>query len=894
MTVRELLIAFQRGELSRADLRRRLQSVDAGDKPLSEGQQGLWMLQAARPDAFAYNIPLCLRLSGPLDPEALQSACIELLRAHEALASAIVEQDGRPQRKRLAPGTLPFAAHDTGHLSDEQLTARMSARLRVPFALDEGPLMRADLYARGRDAWILLIVVHHIAFDGGSVDAFLRTLCAAYARAAEHASLAVPVAAPVATNGFDDFVRWERAFVASEAGEVARQYWQRTLAGAAPVLGLSGDPGGARRPRTVRHALDTGSGGALGALCTRLRITPAAFFLSMYQTLLASISGRHDVTVGMAVERRPHAGFDDTVGCFVNLVVVRATNDPASALDDRLCETHARMAEALAHADYPFQRVARELRQRNAGQGDLFDTVFEYKSRRFFALQALQEVWAGVRFEPVEGLYQEGEYPLAFKVAEREGGYILYFDHDADRLPETTVDAWLQRLVASIGAALSTSDAHTARLPLSPPSQEQPQWRPLHRLIREQARRHPEALAAVHDSARLTYGELDARSDAIAARLQRTGVGADRIVALLLERSTDALCALLGVWKAGAAYLTLDPELPSERLRFVLEDADPVVVITREGLRDRLPCPVARLLVLEQMTSAEERDDAFATPTVAPGQLAYIVYTSGSTGTPKGVALTHAGLANLARTQAEAFGVTAGDRVLQFAPWTFDASVWEIAMALQAGATLYLAPNGSLRRSGQLADLMQQARIAVATLPPSAVTLLETVELPHLRTLIVAGEECPPALAERWMRRCRFVNAYGPTETTVCATFKSCDPATQVAFAPGSVPIGTAIPETTAYVLDPQTLRKVAPGEVGELFVGGAALARGYLRRAGLTAERFIANPFGLPGTRIYRTGDRAWSWARSKRPRNRIPASRSAPSCCWKNVTSSPLSSCR
>ena len=816
------------------------------------------MLQAARPDGFAYNIPLCLRLSGPLDPEALQSACIEALRAHEALASAIVERDGRPRRRRLALATLPFAVHDTGHLSDEQLTARMSARVRAPFALDEGPLMRADLYSRGHDAWMLLIVVHHIAFDGGSVDAFLRTLCAAYARAAEHASVAVPVAAPVASLGFDDFVRWERAFVASDAGETSRRYWQRTLAGAAPALGLIGDPGGARRPRTVRRSLDTGAGAALGALCARLRITPAAFFLSMYQTLLASISGRHDVTVGMAVERRPHAGFDDTVGCFVNLVVVRATNDSASTLDDRLCETHARMAEALAHADYPFQRVARELRRHNAGQGDIFDTVFEYKSRRFFALQALQQVWAGVRFEPVEGLYQEGEYPLAFKVAEREGGYILYFDHDADRLPETIVDAWLHRLIASIEAALSASDAHPASLQIAPPSQEQTHWRPLHRLIREQSRRHPEALAAVHDSARLTYGELDARSDAIAARLLRAGVGADCIVALLLERSTDALCALLGVWKAGAAYLTLDPELPPERLRFMLEDAEPAAVITRQGLQDRLPCPPSRVLVLEQMTAADERDAAFVAPTVAPGQLAYIVYTSGSTGTPKGVALTHAGLANLARTQAEAFAVTAGDRVLQFAPWTFDASVWEIAMALQAGATLYLAPNGSLRRSGQLADLMQQARITVATLPPSAVTLLESVDLPHLRTLIVAGEECPPALAERWMQRCRFVNAYGPTETTVCATFKSCDPATQAAFASGSVPIGTAIAETTAHVLNPQTLRKVAVGEVGELFVGGVALARGYLRRAGLTAERFIADPFGPPGTRIYRTGDRA------------------------------------
>ena len=780
MTVRELLIAFQRGELPRAELRRKLQEATTGDLPLSEGQQGLWMLQSVRPDAFAYNIPICLHLSGPLDPEALRCACIEVLRTHDVLASAIVEREGRPRRKRVAPETLPFAIHNAENLSDELLTARMSERLRTPFALAEGPLMRVDLYARGHDAWTLLIVVHHIAFDGGSVDAFLRTLCTAYARAAGHASADIP---PAPAQGFDAFVRHEQALLASEAGEAAGRYWQRTLEGVAPTLGLGGTPGGARRARTVRHALDADIGRAVGALCSRLRITPAAFFLSIYQSLLASVAGRSDVAVGMAVDRRPHAGFDDTVGHFVNLVVVRATHDPASAPEARLRATHARMAEALQHADYPFPRVARALRKRNPGQGDLFDTVFEYKSRRFFALQPLQATWAGVRFEPLEGLYQEGEYPLAFKVAERDGGYILYFDHDAERLPDTTVDAWLQRLVASIETVLSSRETPAAPTSLLPSSWSPPNpaWRPLHALIREQARCDPDALAAVHDAACLTYAELDARSEAIAARLQRAGIGADHIVALLLERSTEALCALLGVWKAGAAYLVLDPELPAERLRFLLEDADPAAVITEDALRDRLPGPVAQLLILDDMTAVDRHGaghaDAFVAPAVLPGQLAYVIYTSGSTGMPKGVALTHAGLANLARTQADAFGVSAGDRVLQFAPWTFDASVWEIAMALQAGATLHLAPNGSLRRSGQLATLMQQARINIATLPPSAVTLLETIALPDLRTLIVAGEACTPALAERWMQRCRFVNAYGPTETTVCATFRICDPA---------------------------------------------------------------------------------------------------------------------
>ncbi|QCW26357.1 amino acid adenylation domain-containing protein [Lysobacter enzymogenes] len=565
----------------------------------------------------------------------------------------------------------------------------------------------------------------------------------------------------------------------------------------------------------LRHALGANAGRAVAAACARLRITPAAFYLTLYQQLLAAAGGRAGAGVGMAVERRPHRDFDATVGCFVNLIVVPGDREPRAPLAQRLRRTHERLGEALSHADYPFPRVARELRR--AGQGELFDTVFEYKNRGFFALPALAREWAGVRFEPVEGLYQEGEYPLAFKVAEREDGPVLYFDHDAARVPEATAEAWLEQLAASIHAALASLAEPVAAAA----------WRALPHTIQAQARRDPAALAAVDADAQLSYGELDARSDAIAAELRRAGVGADAIVGLLLERSNDALCALLGVWKSGAAYLALDPQLPAERLRFMIEDAGATTLIVREAQSRQLPCPVARTLVLERIAAvaAQER----AAPAIDPGQLAYVVYTSGSTGAPKGVALTHAGLANLAQAQAAAFGVGAGERVLQFAPWSFDASVWEIAMAWSAGATLYLAPNGSLQRSDRLAGLMSEARIAVATLPPSALTLLDATPLPHLRILIVAGEECTPALAQRWMPRCRFVNAYGPSETTVCATFKPCDPERADTFAPGSVPIGRAIANTDARALDPRTLQPVAAGEVGELFVAGAALARGYL-----------------------------------------------------------------
>lgn len=860
MTVRELLSAFKRGQISRDELRRQLLQHEVANEPLSEGQQGLWMLQSAKPTSFAYNIPLCLRLQGRLDEKALEGALYEVMRSHRMLASAIVERDGRPQRRSLAPDTLSLTRHAAVHLDDASLMEAMSVRLQQPFVLDEGPLMRADLYSHTDEVWHLLLVVHHIAFDGGSVAVFMQTLCATYERLAKGLSTA---ATQMSALDFGAFVQWERDFVASEAGAASLQFWKQKLHGATPVLGLGLATADPCRPHTLRHALDADATQKIRSLCARLRITPASFFLSMYQALLGSVSGKSDITIGMAVERRRHEGFDHTVGCFVNLVAVRSTSEFAASLDDRLRSTHAGLTEVLAHADYPFQRVARALHQRGDGSSQLFDTVFEYKSRRFFALPSTRREWAGVRFEPVEGLYQEGEYALAFKVAEQESGYILYFDHDASQVAEYTAESWLHSIVIAIDAALrpERSVDHGAVLP------EQVAWCPLHEAIGVQCQRYPQVPAVVHETAQLSYAELDARSNSLAEHLQRAGVAADSLVGVLLERSIDAVCALLAVWKAGGAYLALDPELPAERLRFMIEDAAPVTIVTREQLRERLPCAVEHMVLVEAITGTAVGHVA---PVVVPGQLAYVIYTSGSTGTPKAVAVPHAGLANLALTQAEAFGVTAGERVLQFAPWTFDASVWEMAMALQAGATLHLAPGGSLQRSGQLAELMQQHRINVATLPPSALTLLESVDLPELRLLIVAGEACAPALAARWSRRCRFVNAYGPTETTVCATFKTCDPvppivgdATRGASDPdvslpsGSLSIGRAIRGTSTVVLNPETLQPIAPGQVGELFVGGISLARGYLRRPGLTAENFIANPSGPPGSRLYRTGDR-------------------------------------
>jgi amino acid adenylation domain-containing protein len=513
---------------------------------------------------------------------------------------------------------------------------------------------------------------------------------------------------------------------------------------------------------------------------------------------------------------------------------------------------------AYQHQDVPFEQVVDAVQpERSLGHSPLFQVMFVLNNLRLGELTL-----PDVRFAPVEVEGGTARFDMTLQVNEQGGRLLGALEFNTDLFDAATVRRLLDSYRVLLDAAVADAEQPVSLLPLLEEAERErllvtsnatdaayPLDRRVHDLIAEQAQLRPDAVAIQFDQETLSYAEFDRRATQLAHRLRTHGVGPETLVGLCLERSPDLPVAILAVWKAGGAYLPLDPSYPAERLRFMLEDAGARLLITHSHLQSRLPETDAEVLHLDQLPA--EPDPGELLPSGATARsLAYVIYTSGSTGKPKGVMVEHRGAVNLARTLRERMGVGAEDRVLQFSALSFDASVWETVMALANGATLVMARQEVLTSGVELVRLLEAQRISVVTLPPSLLAVLPEAELPELRTLVVAGEACSRALVERWGQGRRFINAYGPTENTVCASWAVCDPSD-----PAPPPIGRALPNVCLYVLDEQG-EPVPVGVPGELWVGGAQVARGYLNRPELTVERFPVDRFAGDG-RLYRTGDR-------------------------------------
>ncbi|HKT02322.1 MAG TPA: amino acid adenylation domain-containing protein, partial [Rugosimonospora sp.] len=571
--------------------------------------------------------------------------------------------------------------------------------------------------------------------------------------------------------------------------------------------------------------------------------------------LLGSQTGRTDVVFGTTVSGRPPhlPGVHDMVGLFINTLPLRVRLDPVRTLAQVLAEVQDRQSAMLPHGYVGLNDV-----HRACGQSRLFDTVtvFENFPRSMVARQEID----GVRVAAAHGA-ATAHYPLSLVVAPGEA-LGLWLHHDAGRFDESTVEELLDRLMLILGAIVADPQRRLAELDLLGEAGRRrvlEQWGgapygPAERLVpdlfTDQVRRTPEATALVHGRWAVTYAYLDGQANMLARRLVAAGIGPESVVALALPRGADLVLAILAVVKAGAAHLPIDPELPADRIGFMLADARPALVLATSVTATVLDAPDVPVLWLDapDPTSypSDTVVDADRTAPLRAGHPAYVIYTSGSTGTPKGVVVTHAGLPATARAHIDTLGIAPGSRVLQFASASFDASVWEIWGALLSGAAL-VVPAGTALAGDALAAALTEHGITHATLPPAALTDLSPP--PDLAHLALAGEALPADLVSRWAPLLDMHNAYGPTETTICATITG-------PLAPGDAPsIGRVIRGSRLYVLD-AALRPVPPGVPGELYVAGPGVARGYRFRPGLTAERFVAAPFGQPGERMYRTGD--------------------------------------
>jgi len=829
--------------------------------PASFAQQRLWFLNQLAPDNPFYNVSAALRLKGNLDLVALERTVNEIVRRHEVLRTTFVSVEGQ-LCQAIAPHLhLPVAVVNLSTLSGKAQEAAVrqqaTAAAQRSFNLSTGPLLRVVVLKLEASEHVLLLTLHHVVADGWSVGVLVRELGALYTAF----RLGKPSPLPELPLQYADFAQWQRQWLQGEKLENLLSYWRQQLAGITPLNLWTDYP----RPAIPRYTgaeqrldLSQDLSQGLQALSQESGTTLFMTLLAAFQTLLYRYSGQEDICVGSPIANRNRSELEGLIGFFVNSLVLRTDLSGNPTFRELLARVRETTLAAYAHQDLPFEQLVQALHpERDLSHHPLFQIALAVQNTPIAALElpnlslSLLELDSGTARLDLE--LQFWETPAGLK------GQVIYSTElfDADTI--TRMLEHFQVLLTGIvrdpeqrlselpllGAAERQllGQRHSAFLPLAASSIQQ--------VFEAQAARTPDATAVVYADQPLTYAQLNQQANQLAQYLQQRGVGPETMVGLCVERSLEMVVGLMGILKAGGAFVPLDPSYPPERLAFMLADSQAPVLLTQQSLLPHLPQHSAQIICLDRDWPAIQTDSVIKNQKSKiknPQSLAYLIYTSGSTGQPKGVLVPQRGLINLAQAQRQIFDLTPASRVLQFASLSFDAAIFEIVMALTTGAALYLIPNAA-RTGSQLVKWLQTYAITHATLPPAVLRTLPAADLPALQTLISAGEACSPEIVTRWGGNRCFFNAYGLTETTVWATVG------QIRGPDSQVSLGGAIANTQVYILD-SYLQSLPMGTPGELYIGGLGVARGYLNRADLTAERFLPNPFGSPGSRLYRTGD--------------------------------------
>ncbi|MBZ4422888.1 non-ribosomal peptide synthase/polyketide synthase [Myxococcus sp. RHST-1-4] len=834
-----------------------------GALPLSFAQQRLWFLDRMEPGSAFYNVPVVSRLEGRLDASALERGLQAMVRRHEALRTVFAEERGEPVQHIRDSLPLSLAQVDLRGLPEE---AREAEALRLtreearrPFDLARGPLLRATLLRLGEQRHVLLLTLHHIIADGWSMRVLVRELAELYEG---YCTGRTPVLEELPLQ-YADFAVWQHQWLRGEQLEELLGHWRAHLAGAPPVLELPTD-----RPRpkvqsyrgahVVRH-VGRATWERVKALAQREDTTPFVVLLAGFQVLLHRYSGQDHVVVGMDTACRDRQETAGLVGLFVNQLPLHGDLSGSPSFRDFLYRLTGAVLGARAYQDLPFDELVRDLNpERSLAHAPVFQVKLVLQDATSAPLRL-----PGLSLESALGDTGATKLDLTLSVTDTASGLELLCEYATDLFDADTVGRMLEQLGTLLAEAAAAPERRVDELPLLSEQERHRalgEWRQTapatpdacaHHLFEEQVHRTPEAPAVSFGEHTLTYRELDARANQLAWHLRSLGVGPDVVVGVHLERTPELVVALLGVLKAGGAFLPLDTAYPPARLELMLREARVPVLVTREALADTLPSHGEMLVLVDAEQAALERQPRTAPAVeVSPAHLAYVIFTSGSTGTPKGTLLQHRGLGNTVRAAREALGLRAGSRVLQLAAIGFDASVWEIFPALSSGAELCFAPPEKLLPGPPLQQVLAEKRITVITATPTVLTPLAPEALPALEVVVSAGEACTPELAARWKPGRRLLNGYGPTEATVCATI-------DLDVDPNRPSIGRALTGARVYVLDAR-MEPVPRGVPGELYVGGPGLARGYLHRPELTAECFVPDPFATtPGERLYRTGDK-------------------------------------
>ena len=822
-------------------------------------QEGLLFHALLAPESAVYFEQVSCRLGGLNHAHKFRRAWQQVVDRHSALRTCFNwKNQKRPLQIARKHCDLPWIEYDWRAIvpgeRQERLKALAENDRRCGFDLAKAPLMRCTLIRLDDSEYHFLWSHHHLILDGWSASLVVKEVFNIYEALCTGETLRVPAPRP-----FRDYILW----LAKRDPSQDEAFWSENLKGFSEPTRIAGtnqgraldEPEAEYDERGLRLSPDVTA--KLQHLAAQHRLTLNCLVQGAWALLLSRVGGGRDVVFGSTVSGRPPElpGVESMVGVFINALPVRV-HVPSSV--PLLPWLQGLMAEQIEREQHAYRSLAEIQSCSSIRPGDsLFDTlvIFEnYPLRDSASTFAIDEL----------RLFRRANYPLTLVVVP-ESCLHLAISFDTSRYDSEAVERILRHLRLLLEQVAATPDQQLCEFTLLTNDDRQqlaawnhttapyPADKTIHEVFADWAERTPDATALVLGEQSLTYRALDARSNQLARSLQEIGVGPETLVGICVERSLETVVAVLGVLKAGGAYLPLDPDYPADRLAFMIEDAAVPVLITQQSIEDRIPSVWAQIVLIDaEWPEIASHSEVPLVCTASPENLAYVIYTSGSTGKPKGVQVTHRGLCNLAEAHSSLFAPLDGAHVLQFASLSFDASIWEIVMALGCGAALHLGTAESLLPGPALARELDHGGITHVTLPPSALEMLSEIPLPAMQTLIVAGEACSPELVSRWSRGRRFVNAYGPTESTVCATTWVCDNE------PQSPPIGRPLINTRAYILDRD--RNPSPiGVVGELHLGGVNLARGYLRRPALTAERFIPDAVtGQPGARLYNTGDLA------------------------------------
>lgn len=871
---------IESGAIEVGPVLRPIPRVEGAALPLSFAQQRLWFFDQLEPNSSAYNMPMAVRSKGKLDVEALERALLGVVRRHEVLRITFsAGNDGLPvQFVHPAPSRWPLALTDLSHLPapgrETEMRRVFAQDVAQPFDLEHGPLMRTALVRLDETDHVLLLSMHHIISDGWSLSVLLRETVALYEAETEGREPALPEL----TIQYGDFAAWQREWLQGDVLDQELNYWRTQLEGAPPALEVPTD-----RPRP---ALVSYRGGRvefrvsreiterLRELSEREGATLFMTLLAAFNTLLHCYSRQTDIIIGTPIAGRNRSEIEPLIGFFVNSLVLRTDLSGAPSFRELVARVKEVALQAFAHQDLPFEKLVEELQpERTLSHHPLFQVMFTMQNTPVEVVELPQLTLTALDTESVPA-----KFDLNLHIHEVEQGILGRLFYNADLFEQVTIE----RLCAHFGRLLeSVALRPDERLPLLSMSdaEEQQQvlieWndtrtdyaldRCIHELFEEQVARTPHAPALVFENQQLTYDELNRRANQLAHYLRGLGVGVETRVGLHLERSLELIIAVLGILKAGAAYIALDADYPLERKVYLLDDASVSVLLTHEDLLDRLPAHPAQVidLVAEREAIAAESDLNPARLS-EPDGLAYVIYTSGSTGKPKGVGGSHRQLLSYISGISERLGFTPGASfAMQQAP-SVDAPLTYLFGALCSGGVLHVISQERSFNAAAIGEYFQRHHIDYFKVAPSYLAALQSYPqpeqvLPH-RLLLVGGE----ASRSDWIAEvqalapdCRIVNHYGPTETTCGVLTYEVTPKVSE-LGTSTLPLGRPLPNAEIYLLD-EYLTPVPIGVPGELYIGGPNLSRGYINRPDLTAETFIPHPFSRqPGQRLYRTGDLA------------------------------------